>query len=251
MVKHQQGSLGVIGKALALLTVLQSTGAAMRLSDLSRKTGLPKSTTHRMLNALQASGVVVRIGTDYKAAKHSGNGTAGSSRALLRLLAPFLGDVLMRTGLTASLAVLDETEVAYLQTVHSHEDTWGSHDGPGSGCAYATAAGQLLMAFDRTAARKIVQAWRLNLDDAANLYRDLAQIRRDRFAMMRTDQGMTCIAVPLLGVQGCPRVALTVEGRIRHADPERVVYCLRRVADEATHKILTSHDHGREASVPA
>jgi IclR family transcriptional regulator, acetate operon repressor len=83
----------------------------MRLSDLSRKTGLPKSTTHRMLNALLASDVVVRSGRSYKAARHPNNDPASSYKTLLRMLAPYLGDVLIRTGLTSSLAVLDDTEV--------------------------------------------------------------------------------------------------------------------------------------------
>jgi len=238
MIEHQQGSLGVIGKAFALLTVLQSASGAMRLSDLSRKTGLPKSTTHRMLNALQESEVVVRIGTGYKAARHSDDDVTGSYGTFLSTLAPYLGDVLMRTGLTAGLAVLDDTEVVYLHRVHGHDDTRGSSDDPGRVRAYSTAAGRLLMAFDRAATQRIIEECRLGSDDAANLCRDLARIGRDRLAMMRTDQGATCIAVPLLGVHGYPRVALTATGSSRRVDPERVVSSLRRVADEATRKIL-------------
>jgi DNA-binding IclR family transcriptional regulator len=231
-------SSGVIGKAFALLTVLRSTSGTMRLSDLSRKTGLPKSTTHRLLSDLLASDAVIRVGTDYKAARHSDNDLAGSYRTLQRKLAPYLGDVLIRTGLTASLAVLDETEVVHLQTVHGHDDTWGAIDDSGRGCAYTTAAGRVLMAFDRAATRRVVATSRLNPGDAANLHRDLVRIRRDRFAMMRTDQGTTCIAVPLLGALGHPRVALTVKGRSERIRPERVVYWLHRVADEATREIL-------------
>jgi DNA-binding IclR family transcriptional regulator len=238
MIDPQQGLSGVIGKAFALLTVLQSAGGPMRLSDLSRKTGLPKSTTHRMLNALLTAEVVVRTGTGYRAARYSRNEVASSHRTLQCKLAPYLGDVLLRTGLTSSVAVLEETDVVYLRTVHGHDDIWGSIDYSGRGRAYGTAAGRLLMAFDQAATRRIVEECGTDPEDVANLHRDLVRIRRDRFAMMRTDQGTTCIAVPLLGTLGHPRVALTVKGRSERIRPERVVYSLRGVAEEATREIL-------------
>jgi DNA-binding IclR family transcriptional regulator len=233
----EHGSWGVIGKAFALLTVLQSTNGAMRLSDLSRKTGLPKSTTHRMLNAMLTSEVVVRIGTGYQATRHATTDLAGSYRTLQRELAPYLGDVLMRTGLTASLAVLAETDVIYLRRVHGHDDTWGSSDDSGRGCAYISAAGRLLMAFDRAAARRIVEARQLNSDDAGHLYRELDQIRRDRCAI-RTSASTTCVAVPLPGVRTYPRPALVAKGLTRRMNPGHVVYWLRRIADEASDRLL-------------
>ena len=41
-----------IGKALMVFAALRAGGAPMRLTELSVRTGITKSTTHRMLSAL-------------------------------------------------------------------------------------------------------------------------------------------------------------------------------------------------------
>jgi len=227
----------VIDKALALLTELQVAEGAVRLTELSRKTGLAKSTTHRMLSALLASGVVTRVGSCYQASGRGDTVNApGVHATLLRGLAPFTGDVLIRTGLTASLAVLQGTSVVFAHRVHGHDGVWSPSDETGKECAYGTAAGHLLMAYDHAAARHIIDMFGLEPDETAVLHHDLARIRQERFARKQRQPGVTCLAVPMLGVHGYPRVALTIKGK--NINQERVLHQLRWIASSADRKIL-------------
>jgi len=52
--------LEVDERGLAILNALRSANAPLSLSELSRRTGIPKSTVHAKLNALAEAGVVVR-----------------------------------------------------------------------------------------------------------------------------------------------------------------------------------------------
>lgn len=47
-------------RGLVIVNVLRSANAPLSLSELSRRTGIPKSTVHAKLNALAEAGVVVR-----------------------------------------------------------------------------------------------------------------------------------------------------------------------------------------------
>lgn len=53
-------STSILGRCLTLLTILANEPAGMALGDLSKRTGLPKSATHRMLSSLVQAGFVVQ-----------------------------------------------------------------------------------------------------------------------------------------------------------------------------------------------
>jgi DNA-binding IclR family transcriptional regulator len=230
---------GAIEKAFALLAELQSEGAAVRLSELGRRLGLPKSTAHRTLRILVESGLVAQSGNRYQAV-FTGRGDVDEPIQidLWRKLAPFVCDVLVRTGLTTSLAVLDGTDVTFVYRAYAHDNVRTGSDYSGRSCAYATAAGQLLMAFDQDAMRHVIAARALDADDVAELNDNLFTIRRQCFKAKQSANGLTCVAVPMLGTRGLPRVALTVRGATRRLDIDHIVYVLRRVAAAATSAVL-------------
>jgi predicted transcriptional regulator len=97
--RHER--MSAIDKAFVLYEALRSARGVMRLSDLSRRAGVPKSTTHRLLNSLVTSGLVVRTGAGYVARERPGvvpaPEPAKEQRKLLRRLAPFAADLLART----------------------------------------------------------------------------------------------------------------------------------------------------------
>jgi DNA-binding IclR family transcriptional regulator len=215
-----------IGKALMVFAALREGGVPMRLTELSVRTGIAKSTTHRMLCALTSAGLVARAGTHYRPTRLDPP-TAGH-RDGLRRLAPFLGDLLVRTGMTASLAVLDGVEVEFVHRVYGHHHVWGPDDADRLP-AHRSAAGRLLLAYDESAARNVIRLAELDTPEAAELGDDLLRIRRHGFAELTGPYGNTVLAVPLR-LQKPPVVALVVEGA---ADRARALLWLRRVADAA------------------
>jgi DNA-binding IclR family transcriptional regulator len=222
-----------IGKALMVFAALREGGTPMRLTELSVRTGIAKSTTHRMLCALTSAGLVARVGTHYQPTQF--RSPTGSHRDVLRRLAPFLGDLLVRTGMTAGLAVLDGIEVEFAHRVYGHRHVWGPDDSDRAP-AHLSAAGRLLLAYDEAAARNVIRLTDLGTPEAAELGGDLMRIRQRGFAELTGPYGNTMLAVPLR-LPRPPAVALVVEGAAGQADRARALLWLRRVADAAMREV--------------
>ena len=231
-----------IGKALLVLSTLTQSGRSMRLTELSMRTGLAKSTTHRMLTALTSSGLVVRVGNHYLPQHVSAvpSPTPDSRCGTLRRLAPFLGDLLLRTGMTAGLAVLDGTNVNFMYRVYSHGDVRSSSDDTGSLPAHLSTAGRLLLAYDRPAARILISKLGLDICAEAELGHALDRIRQAGLAESRSERsGTLCLAAPVR-LPGRPVVAFTIRGKSGQVDRTQAQHWLRRVSETAMRAMLTA-----------
>jgi DNA-binding IclR family transcriptional regulator len=56
----------VVGRAVAILDAVTASGVPVRLADLSRITGIPKPTVHRIANDLAARGMLERVESGYR-----------------------------------------------------------------------------------------------------------------------------------------------------------------------------------------
>lgn len=236
----QRDRLSSIDKTLVLYEALRSAPGAMRLSDLSRRAGLPKSTTHRLLNSLVVSGLAVRTGVGYLAteqhAVHRPEPVA-EQRALLRRLAPFAADLAARTGLTAGLAVLDGAEVVFVHRVYSHNPAWTPSDDSLRDRAHRTAAGRLLLSRTPRSGCEVADDWGLTEGESAELTRELIRIRHHGHAVGER-AGITCLAVPLPTPAGSVPVAFTVKGWTRAFDRDQALFCMRPVAHAAAEAVF-------------
>lgn len=229
-----------IEKALALFVELQDTDGAVQLSELSRRTGLAKSTTHRLLGALAVAGVAVRVGSHYQIANRwrTDRPTAESdNRKMLHDLAPFLGDLAIRTRLTASIAILRGTDVVFTHRVYGHDTGWTPSDDTDRAPAHLTAAGRLLLAHDGATTRRVFEKLNPQSEEAAELSRSLWPIKRVQFAVNVTRYGTTCVAVPLHRNVGHPNTAFVVRGKSDRIDVDLVVHHIRGVAGVAARQM--------------
>jgi DNA-binding IclR family transcriptional regulator len=236
---NEPARTAAIGRAMILYEMLRATSEALRLSDLSRRTGLAKSTTHRLLGALTTSGMVTRVGVGYTAVQRPGDLAPATDRQqdLLRRLAPFVCDALIRTRLTASLAVLDGPDVVFAHRVYSHDNVPSPSDHTGRDRAHRTAAGWLLLSHDLRAACDAAPDWGLDADEAARLNRELMRIRRRGFAIRDTTD-VSCLAVALPVDPGGRPIALTLKGRGPLIDTERTMFQLRGIVTAAVQTML-------------
>ncbi|NEA31172.1 helix-turn-helix domain-containing protein [Streptomyces sp. SID13031] len=249
-----QTPAAAIGKAFALYDALRAACPAMRLSELSRSTGLPKSTTHRLLGELIAAGVVVRFGIGYAAAERSRStvsrlGNHGHDRSrpeLLRRLAPYAGDAMARTRLTSSLAVLDGADVVFAHRVYGHDNPRTASDDSGRAAAHSTAAGRMLLSHDPRAVCDLAETWGLTAGEATAMQSELLRIRRRQFAIAEVD-GISCLAVALPLGPGRPPVVLTAKAKSL-ADCGQTVLWLRRIAEAAARSAIGARvdDRGNE-----
>jgi DNA-binding IclR family transcriptional regulator len=231
MTARDAGRSAAIDKTMILYEALRSVPEAQRLSDLSRRTGLAKSTAHRLLTALIASGMVTRIGVGYLAVARASDMVRadGRQQALLRRLAPFVCDALIRTRCTASLATLDGPDAVFAHRVYSHDNVPTPSDLTGREKAHLTAAGRLLLSCDLRAECGSERDWGLDAEQAARLEGELISIRRRGYAMRVTPQ-IICAAVVLPVDPDGPPVVLAAKGRGRISDAEYMVVQLRAVA---------------------
>jgi DNA-binding IclR family transcriptional regulator len=240
---ERRDRLSAIDKTFVLYEALRSARGAMRLSDLSRRAGLPKSTTHRLLNSLVVSGLAVRTGAGYVATEqHGAPGPepATEQRTLLRRLAPFAADLLARTGLTAGLAVLDGTDVVFVHRVYSHETAWTPSDDSLRDRAHRTAAGRLLLSRGVRGVRggcEVADDWGLTEAESAELTREMLRIRHRGYAVGER-AGITCLAVALPAPPGSAPVAFTVKGWTRTFDQDRALFWMRPIAHAAAEAVF-------------
>jgi DNA-binding IclR family transcriptional regulator len=233
---RSEGRMAAIDKAMVLFGVMHRAGRPMGLSELSRRAGVAKSTTHRLLKAMLKSGMVSRSGAVYSV-EDCGVVSApipdASTTRLkqdLRKFVPFICDLVAATRFTASLAVLRGTEVVFAHRTYGHSHVQTPSDDSGVACAYRTAAGRLLLSNDFRAACDVAYGQDI---DVARFYDELAQIRRDRFAGAE-HAGVTCVAVPFLTGAGLPATVLTVKGATSLVDRAQILAHLHRVVHVAS-----------------
>lgn len=108
-----------VAKALALLGAIAEHADTVRLSDLASTVDLPKSTTHRLLKELEESGFVGRVGSKYQVGNRFfelNEAARWSTYGDLREQAQTpIASLFERAGATVHLAVLEGTEVLYIE----------------------------------------------------------------------------------------------------------------------------------------
>jgi DNA-binding IclR family transcriptional regulator len=232
-------ALGAVDKALAIHAALREGDIPMRLSEISRRTRMAKATAYRLLVSLISAGMVVKIDQHYLVPYSMRGGDLPvdeRNRKRLRALAPYLGDVLVRTGLTASLALLHGVDVLFPYHVFSHRDACTPADDLCRQPAVDTAAGRLLLAFDRRWRARDLANW-IGEEQAAELQADLMRIRRTRFAVRTTPEGTTSVAVRFALHADEHPVALAAKGCASTVAPAQVAAQLHQIAQAAATRL--------------
>lgn len=191
-------------------TVLRATaaGTGLTLSEIARETNLPKSTTLRLLTALERNNAVTRIGQRYRlgALAHELDPIPTSPRyeRVRRVLTPFLAHLFEATRATVHLATMHRDEVVYLNKLHGPRPIPSPSRIGGGLPAYCTGVGKAMLAFDEDAAERVASgpmvAWTdTTLTSADALAVELAEIRRRRRALDHAEltPGLYCVAAPV------------------------------------------------------
>jgi IclR family pca regulon transcriptional regulator len=140
-------------RGLAILSSFRSAQPLLGVSDLSRKVGLSRSTTHRYVATLAALGYLqqdaetrkYRLGPRVLDLGFS----AINSMELRHVSAPHLKALSEKTGHTVNMAVLDGTEIVYIERCRppdAREIDLNLHVGSRLP-AYCTSMGKVLLAF--------------------------------------------------------------------------------------------------------
>lgn len=229
-------SLGAVDKAMLVLDCV-SRRAPIRLSDIARQTGLPKSTVHRLLSVLELNGALQRVRIGYVLGDtirrlSEGSGDEPRREILRRVLMPHVAELYEATRLPTSLAVLDGLTVVCLITLYPRSLAAPVLRSPQRIPAHRSALGKLLLAYNPAAPLQLPEG-------------ELARIRRRGIAVNIEEHiaGMAGMAAPIADLHGGV-AAIGIAGLPEQLNGNDVESLLRRTAHEA---LLTLKRHRRLA----
>jgi len=213
--------------------------APLSLTQIVRRSGLPRSSVHRILDRLVAVRWLTREGRDYQLGLRMLElGSLVLQQNALREAALPLMRRLSASGRHAvHLAVLDGAEVVYLERLDGPvEDGLSSRVG-GRAPAYCTAVGKALLAYaDDDVVREVVRGGlkartRFTITDPAQFVRELQRVREHGVAFEREEavRGVACVAAAIRG-PGPAVAALSVCGSARKLDFTRLSPAVQQAA---------------------
>lgn len=230
----------VIGRAMTLLAAFRPSDTELTLAELTRRTGIPKPTAHRLVAELAEWDVVERTGTGIRLGMRlfELGALAPRQRDLRDTAAPFLADLFEATHETVHLAVPDGVEVVYVQKIDSRQGPSVPSRLGGRMPAYCTGVGKALLAFapaGRVAdvvAAGLVRRTPRTVVAPGHLARDLARIAESGIAEEHEESsvGIACVAAPVLGVDGVAVAAVSITGWAHRLDTTRLAPAVRTAA---------------------
>jgi DNA-binding IclR family transcriptional regulator len=203
----------VIDRISLVLDAFEGPGR-LTLAQIVRRTGLPRSSAHRMLERLVQLRWLRRNGRDYELGMRlvELGSLAVHQDRLVRAAGPLLGELHRATGLVVHLAVLDGPDVVYLEKI-------GDRAIPtrvgGRQPAHCTAVGKAILAYcDENAEVDLrVRKTKYSISSGAQLAIELAKVRAHGVAFEREESllGLGCVAAPI-GSPGEAVAAVSVCG---------------------------------------
>jgi DNA-binding IclR family transcriptional regulator len=243
----------ILAKAFDLLRAFNAQERVMTLSEISRSSGLPKSTVHRLLPRLIEFGAIEVHRNGYMLGLGLLElGVTTPAGHMRDLALPHLTELHARTGLTVRLAVLRQFDVVYLEKLSSRP---GRDDGPRIGSRYpahCTAIGKVLLARESLTELRVLlprQLARMTSRTVTDADELLAQLRVIRDVGVGTEfeearPGIACTAAPVT-VNGYAVGAISLAYSPETALPTSLVHALRSTATAVARDVSRSVADGR------
>lgn len=224
-----------VSRAMRILELLAQSRHGLTLSDISRRLGFPKSSAHVLIKTLEVMGYLKNSEINGKyffgLKLISLSNMALESLDLREQARPFLLDLMVRTGLTVHMAILEGTEAVIIEKVEApgmlRLATWVGKrlDTNSSG------VGKALLAFSaeeswnqRFIGRPLTKHNKNTISSPERLVRELKKVRQMGYAFEDEEGeiGFRCIGVPLYDSANRAIAAISVAGTTSQISNERV-----------------------------
>ncbi len=212
-------------RGLLVIEVIADFGGSASVSEIARKTALPRSTVHRLLRSLIEFGYLVQDGEarPYKLTPKLFQLTrrTWTQAQLAEISVPFLDELSSRTGEGTSLAILREGVVTIVAKRDSEGPVRVVQKVGATRPIYCSAVGKTLAAWlperelDGIISRIVFeQMTPKTITTPAAFRRELARIRETGFAIDNEEhiEGIRCIASPVRDESGEVCASLCVVG---------------------------------------
>ena len=239
-------TINSLDRALRILTILGERGAPMRVSDISRKLGIDKSSAYRIISTLRSHRFVEQ---DAETRKYSLGlkvlevaALKVRSIKLIPTAKPYLEELMLRTKEAVHLAVLAEGELMYVDCEQCSGPFNVNTQVGGRSPAHSSAVGKALLAchseeeVDRIVAIKgLTRFTDRTIISTEELHKALEGIRKQGWAMddEETFMGVRCLASAVFDHRGKAVASLGVSGPTQHMTRERTSYLCQLVKETA------------------
>jgi IclR family acetate operon transcriptional repressor len=239
--KYPSPGAAIAADVLVVLSLTAPSGIQLR--ELARSLNTPRSTLHRVLQTLEAKGMVKRVeGAGYLIGDETRRlGSRFRLKELPRVAAPILDEVHRETGESVNLAVAEDDAMVVVASVHSSErlrtvTTVGTRD-----LLHASALGKAyLSALPDEELRRALKGTLAaptpgTIVNRTALLKELRTARARGFAIDDEESvvGVRCVGAAIFGEDEAPVGAISVMGptsRLRLEDVQDISRPLVRAA---------------------
>jgi DNA-binding IclR family transcriptional regulator len=227
-------SLNSVERAFAILEFLNSSRRGWNISEMSRKLGIPKSSTHVLFSTLDKLGYIKELQSSRRyqlSPKLYGLGRRALEAAPLPIIAlPHLHWLVQQTNLTTHVGILEKWQVVFVQKV----------DGPGiikfdtyiGKCSplHCTGLGKSLVSFQSEEDFALLfekynfsRFTKKTISSQTAFMAECARIRSRGYSVDDEEEelGIRCVAVPILS-DGIAVAAISVTGTTAQMPPENI-----------------------------
>ncbi len=229
----------MLERGIHVLQAFRPTGNPMSMSEIARRTGLPKTTAHRLIEELTELGLLERTREQYVLGRPVFElGELVPVKHRLREAAlPFMQDLYEATHETIHLGVRDDLDVLYIDKIRGHSGVDVPSRVGGRLPLSSTGLGKTLLAFSRddivsqVVSRPLRRLTDHSIVDPKALEGELAQIRSAGVGYDHEEAtpGVSCVAAPVL-VKGEPVAAISITVPTSHLQPARLAPAVKTAA---------------------
>lgn len=240
-----------IGRGIAVLGCFNERKRALTLSELSEKSLLPMSSTHRVVAELVSGGFLVR-GSDRKYRIGTRVWSIGQlapvSDQLRHRALPTLARLYEETGENITLAVLDRGQALYVDRIGGERSVHTASRAGGHLPLHTTGVGKILLAWqspeaiEKYLSRPLTRTTPYSIVDPIKLKTELIETKKRGYAIARQEStaGNGSVAVPIMRGGRCV-AALGIVAHLTHLDIPRLVEVLEQAADSIRRELEDDH----------
>ena len=219
-----------VDRATSLLIAILNSPEPPLLSQLARELGLPKSTTSRILGALERQGLIRR---DRNSAYLGGEvllkyaSAQNQDSALINRMRPVLETLAEKTSESINLAVPGSDDLKLIDQVDG-KHLLGATNWIGRNVPYhASALGKVLLAFGAASlpAGNLQSKTARTITSRTQLNSELEKVRKAGFAIIdnELENGLVAVAAPVFNHDGKVVAAISISGPDARINREQLI----------------------------
>ena len=231
--------VSVLARAMAVLSAFNESSPVLGVGEIARRSGLAKSTVHRLCGELCSLRVLEKDPGGYRLGTwlFELGELVPVHRTLTQAAQPILEDLREATHQRVHLAILEGVDVVYVAILGGSSLGLSSRVG-GRIPAHATGVGKVMLAYSPAATLQarieagLPQLTPRTIGSPEELVREMRRIRSVGMALDAEEShpGVSCVAAPVFGADRRIRAGLSITGPTETLDPRTMGPAVRTAA---------------------